>query len=49
MLHHVGHREDGLFRRIDEVMIFLFIAGSYTPVCLLALPPRIDLPVLVLV
>jgi hemolysin III len=26
-----------LFRRIDHIMIFLFIAGTYTPVCLVGL------------
>ncbi|MFR5081441.1 MAG: hemolysin III family protein [Anaerobutyricum hallii] len=28
------------FRRIDHSMIFVLIAGSYTPVCLLALDKK---------
>lgn len=40
-LHHVAHREDGLFRRLDMTAIYLFIAGSYTPVCVLLLPSPI--------
>jgi hemolysin III len=27
-------------RRLDHAMIFVFIAGTYTPVCALALPPQ---------
>lgn len=37
-LHHVAHRDDGFARRLDQAVIFLFIAGTYTPVCALALP-----------
>lgn len=29
-----------IFRKIDHMMIFVLIAGSYTPVCLLVLEPR---------
>lgn len=29
-----------VFRKIDHMMIFVLIAGSYTPVCLLVLEPR---------
>ena len=29
-----------IFRKIDHMMIFILIAGSYTPVCLLVLPPE---------
>jgi hemolysin III len=36
-------------RRDDHSTIYLLIAGTYTPVCLLALPPRWGLPVLVVV
>ena len=38
-----------LFRRIDHAMIFVLIAGSYTPVCLLALPRSKGLPLLAFV
>lgn len=29
-----------IFRKIDHMMIFILIAGSYTPVCLMILDPR---------
>jgi hemolysin III len=37
------------FRRADHSMIFLLIAGTYTPICLLALPPAWGIPLLVVV
>lgn len=30
--------EESVFRRLDMTAIYLFIAGTYTPVCVLALP-----------
>lgn len=48
-LHHVAHRDDGLFRRIDLTAIFLFIAGTYTPICLLVVPPKYGWPMLAVV
>lgn len=36
-------------RRADHSMIFLLIAGTYTPICLLALPPDWGIPLLVVV
>lgn len=33
-----GHERSGIMRRIDHVSIYLFIAGTYTPVTLLAFP-----------
>jgi hemolysin III len=38
-----------VFRRIDHAMIFILIAGSYTPVCLLALPSSKGLPLLLFI
>lgn len=35
-----------IFRKIDHMMIFVLIAGSYTPVCLLVLEPRYGYPLL---
>lgn len=35
----VGQKGRRILRRIDHTSVFLVIAGSYTPVCLLALPP----------
>lgn len=37
------------FRRADHSMIFVLIAGSYTPICLLALPRGWGIPLLVVV
>lgn len=36
-------------KRADHSLIFVFIAGSYTPFMLLAMPPHTGVPVLVLV
>ncbi len=42
LYHSVNLSGRGLriFRKIDHMMIFVLIAGSYTPVCLLVLEPR---------
>ncbi len=39
-------RAQHLMRRLDHSMIFLLIAGTYTPVCLVALPRSQWLPLL---
>jgi hemolysin III len=36
-------------RRLDHVMIYILIAGSYTPVCLLFLPRRLGVSLLIVV
>ena len=38
-----------LLRRLDHSLIFLVIAGTYTPLCVLALPERWGIPLLVVV
>lgn len=51
-LHHglpVAPRWRPLFRRIDHSAIYLFIAATYTPVCLLAMPRVWGLPILIAV
>ena len=35
-----------VFKKIDHMMIFVLIAGSYTPVCLLVLEPSVGYPLL---
>ena len=42
-LYHLRNRSRfaPLYRRLDHAMIYLFIAGTYTPVCLVALWPRL--------
>lgn len=37
------------FKKVDHMMIFVLIAGSYTPVCLLVLEPSMGYPLLALV
>lgn len=38
-----------VFRKIDHMMIFVLIAGSYTPVCMIVLDKALGLPLLILV
>lgn len=38
-----------IMRRLDHSMIFVQIAGTYTPVCLLALPPQWGIPILAII
>ena len=35
-----------LMRRLDHCGIFILIAGTYTPLCILVLPPEVGLPLL---
>ena len=37
------------FKRLDHAMIFVMIAGSYTPFAIIALPPRSGVPLCILV
>jgi hemolysin III len=48
-LHHVTHAEEGFFRKLDMTAIYLFIAGTYTPFCVLAVPLAWGLPLLLVV
>lgn len=41
------HRSVLWFRRADHSMIYLLIAGTYTPICLIALPAIWGIPMLV--
>jgi hemolysin III len=50
--YHVAARSaraQRIMRRLDHSMIFLKIAGTYTPVCLLALPPAWGRPILAII
>ena len=38
-----------IFKKIDHMMIFVLIAGSYTPVCLIVLDGQLGYPLLTLV
>lgn len=51
-LYHRGDwsaRAELVVRRLDHTMIFLFIAGTYTPLCLIGMPAPTGLRVLALV
>ena len=49
--HRLGltHRADAVLRRLDHSAIYALIAGTYAPVCLVALPPRWGIPLLAIV
>jgi hemolysin III len=42
-------RARAIMQRLDHSMIYLLIAGTYVPVCLLAMPPSWGIPMLTLV
>lgn len=44
-----GPRGQAIMKRLDHAMIFVFIAGTYTPVAALTLPRAVALPVLAVV
>lgn len=49
--HRLAHsvKARAVMRRLDHSMIYVLIAGTYTPLCLLALPPAWGIPVLCIV
>jgi hemolysin III len=51
LYHAIAFSERGLAhaRRLDHVMIYILIAGTYTPVCLLLLPGRLGMGLLIAV
>ena len=48
LYHWVGGREGSWWQRADHLAIYAMIAGTYTPVCLLALRPETGRPLLAL-
>ena len=48
--HHLdlGHHRRNLLQKLDHSMIFVLIAATYTPVCLLGLPRSWGIPLLVI-
>ena len=46
--HRLAHslRARTIMQRLDHSMIYLLIAGTYVPICLLALPPAWGIPLL---
>lgn len=49
--HRFAHSERSrrIMQRLDHSMIYLLIAGTYVPICLVALPPSWGIPLLVTV
>lgn len=49
--HRLAHsvRARSVMQRLDHSMIYLLIAGTYVPLCLVALPPAWGIPMLVIV
>ena len=45
----ISPKVNTLLKKFDHMMIFVLIAGSYTPICLLVLEPEIGRPLLALV
>ena len=51
-MHHtfdLSERGNKFFKKIDHLMIFVLIAGTYTPICIIALPHTVGLKLLALV
>lgn len=46
---NISEKVNTLLRKIDHAMIFVMIAGSYTPICLIALPDNLGIPLLITV
>lgn len=46
---NLSERANTLLKKIDHMMIFILIAGSYTPICLLVLKRNVGIPLLILV
>lgn len=49
--HRLAHSERAreVMQRLDHSMIYLLIAGTYVPICLVALPPAWGIPMLAVV
>ncbi len=46
---NINDRVNKILKKLDHAMIFVLIAGSYTPICLIVLPKNIGLPLLGLI
>ena len=45
----ISKKVNTILKKIDHMMIFVLIAGSYTPICLLVLDRNVGIPLLMLV
>lgn len=46
---NISQHVNKILKKIDHMMIFVLIAGSYTPICVIALPERVGNGLLILV
>ena len=46
---NLSEKATKIFKKIDHMMIFVLIAGSYTPICMIVLEKSIGIPLLILV
>ncbi|MBS6396425.1 MAG: hemolysin III family protein [Clostridiales bacterium] len=46
---NISEKANRILRKVDHMMIFILIAGSYTPVCIIPLRDTIGIPLLLLV
>lgn len=46
---NISEKINKILRKVDHMMIFILIAGSYTPICVIALKDSIGYPLLALV
>ena len=50
--HHsfvLPSRPDRILKKLDHMSIFVLIAGTYTPICLSALPEKTGIPLLIII
>lgn len=45
----LGQKRNKILKKIDHLMIFVLIAGSYTPICMCVLPATSGIPLLIAV
>ena len=45
----LSQKANKMLKKIDHMMIFILIAGSYTPICMIALPQPLGMQLLALV
>jgi hemolysin III len=46
---NLSEKKNLILRKLDHAMIFILIAGSYTPICMIVLPGRIGTGLLILI
>ena len=46
---NLSHKANKRLKKIDHIMIFVLIAGTYTPICIIALPQPLGIHLLALV